>query len=122
MVLAPLAAFVAALTAMAVFYGVNTSDRADTVQSWSCRWEDVFMTAGPHFGTLCKQSRAGLYLSVLLVPLELVAFAAAGYQLLLERNASEPVMIGFAPRLERQGEKEGQAHGSPVPSSVRTLA
>lgn len=44
------------------------------------------MDVRPHFGTLCKQSKAGLALSVLLVPLEAVVLAVAAYQSVLERQ------------------------------------
>lgn len=63
------------------------------------------MAARPHFETLCKQSRAGLYLAVLLVPLEVLVVGLALAQAVLERNA------GPAPRQGRSKER------SPTPSS-----
>ncbi|ROT40338.1 hypothetical protein SODALDRAFT_330049 [Sodiomyces alkalinus F11] len=96
LVLAPLAALVASLTVMAFFYGVGVSDKADTVQSWSCRWEDRFMTARPHFGTLCRQSLAALYLAALLVPIEAAILTLTAYQAVLERNVRvhTPIAVG----------------------------
>lgn len=61
------------------------------------------MSARPHFGTLCNESRTALYLSVILVPVELVVLTVAGYQSMLERKS-----IGARPF---------RKSGSPVPSS-----
>ena len=85
---APFLGFVAALIAMAYFYAVNASNTDDTLQSWSCRWTSVQMTQQPHFGTLCRQSKAGLYLAVLLIPIEGIVFAIAAFQFSVEKSAS----------------------------------
>ncbi|KAH6890372.1 hypothetical protein B0T10DRAFT_317249 [Thelonectria olida] len=84
--LTPAVAFVAAITGMAFFYTVNASTTDDSFQSWTCRWKDVTMTTQPHFGTLCKQSKAGLGLMVFLVPLQVIILGVAGYQTLLQRQ------------------------------------
>lgn len=73
---------------MAFFYAINASTTVDTFQSWTCRWKQVRMKAQPRFGTLCRQSEAGLILAVLLVPLELFVLATAFFQVFLERRAS----------------------------------
>ncbi|KND92659.1 hypothetical protein TOPH_02495 [Tolypocladium ophioglossoides CBS 100239] len=83
---APVVGFIAALVAMAFFYAINASTTIDTFQSWTCRWKQVNMTAQPHFGTLCRQSKVGLILAVLLVPLELFVLATACFQVFLERK------------------------------------
>lgn len=83
---------------------MGADEGRDTLESWSCRWQDVFMTARPHFGTLCKQSRAGAYLSVLLIPVEVLALGVAGWQGVLERK------VEFVPRQEKRREES-------VPSS-----
>ncbi|KAH0495777.1 hypothetical protein TgHK011_009308 [Trichoderma gracile] len=85
---APAISFVASLVAMSLFYAVNASTTVDSLQSWSCRWKDVPMRTQPHFGTLCRQSEAGVALSVLLVPLEAAILAVAGYQVVLERQVA----------------------------------
>ncbi|OTA07886.1 tryptophanyl-tRNA synthetase [Trichoderma parareesei] len=85
---APAIGFVASLVAMSLFYAVNASTTVDSLQSWSCRWKDVPMRTQPHFGTLCRQSEAGVALSVMLVPLEAAILAVAGYQVVLERQAA----------------------------------
>lgn len=46
------------------------------------------MMAQPHFGTLCTQSRVGMALSILLVPLEALIVGIAGYQVMLQRQVS----------------------------------
>lgn len=82
----------ASVIAVVVVYGISVSDKADTVQSWSCRWDDRFMVTRPHFGTLCKQSLAVLYLVTLLVPIEAANLVLASYQAVLERNAPTNTM------------------------------
>lgn len=86
---APAIGFIASLVAMSLFYAVNTSSTVDSLQSWTCRWTDVPTTAQPHFGALCKQSQAGVILSVLLVPIEAAILGMAGYQAILERKATK---------------------------------
>lgn len=100
---APFVGFTAVMISMIFFYAVNTSATNDTLQSWSCQWGFASMGAKPHFGTLCNESRVALYLSVILVPVELIVFTVAGYQSILERKA-----IGFIP---------SHKTGSPVPSA-----
>ncbi|KAI8962483.1 hypothetical protein F5Y11DRAFT_191564 [Daldinia sp. FL1419] len=100
---APFVGFTAVMISMIFFYAVNTSATYDTLQSWSCQWGFASMGAKPHFGTLCNESRAALYLSVILVPVELIVFTVAGYQSMLERKA-----LGFIP---------SHKTGSPVPSA-----
>lgn len=46
------------------------------------------MTAQPYFGTLCRESKTALYLSVMMVPVEAVVLSLAGYQLMLEKRAA----------------------------------
>jgi hypothetical protein len=93
---APLVGLAAALIAIIFFYTVNASDSVDTFLSWTCRWTSVPMTQQPHWNTLCSQSRAGLYLSILLIPVEAVALGLAGYQLKVEKytNAYENARKG----------------------------
>ncbi|KAI0847877.1 hypothetical protein F5Y00DRAFT_106596 [Daldinia vernicosa] len=100
---APFVGFTAVMIGMIFFYAVNTSATNDTLQSWSCQWGFASMGAKPHFGTLCNESRVALYLSVILVPVELIVFTIAGYQSILEKKA-----LGFIP---------SHKTGSPVPSA-----
>ncbi|KAL0931681.1 uncharacterized protein CTRU02_212634 [Colletotrichum truncatum] len=108
---APAIGLVAAVIAMSFFYGINASTTVDTLQSWSCRWSDVVMMTRPHFGTLCKQSKAGLYLSILLIPVEAIILGAGAYQIILEKNLSRASGVV-------QGRRKS---GSPAPSSVRDI-
>ncbi|OTB00103.1 hypothetical protein M426DRAFT_324515 [Hypoxylon sp. CI-4A] len=100
---APFVGFTAVMISMIFFYAVNTSNTDDTLQSWSCHWKQASMTAKPHFGTLCNESRTALYLSVALVPVELIVFTVAGFQSILERNSAR---VMPSPK-----------SGSPVPSA-----
>jgi hypothetical protein len=88
---APAVSFIVALVAMALFYGADTSDKTHTIQSWTCRWRDVAMLTQPYFGTLCQQSKAGLALAVLLVPLEAVVLGVAVFQLFVQKTLDEMV-------------------------------
>lgn len=84
---APVIGLIAAIVAISVFYAVNTSTTADTMQSWTCRWKAVVMMLPPHFSTLCNESRAGLYMAILLIPLEVLIVGMAGWQFVVERQA-----------------------------------
>jgi len=72
---------IAAIIAISFFYTVNASTEVDTVQSWSCQWRDVAMTMRPHFGTLCRQSQAGIGLAVALVPIQVIILGVAAGEL-----------------------------------------
>ncbi|KAL7626330.1 hypothetical protein AAE478_003102 [Parahypoxylon ruwenzoriense] len=85
---APFIGFIAAMISMIFFYAVNASNSNDTLQSWSCQWGFAGMSMKPHFRTLCDESRTALYLSVVLVPVELAVLTVAGYQMILERKSS----------------------------------
>ncbi|KAF4987511.1 hypothetical protein FGRMN_10326 [Fusarium graminum] len=98
----PAIALMAAIIAMSFFYGVNASMTDDSLQSWTCRWKDVTMNVQPHFGTLCKQSKAGVGLSVMLVPVEAIILGLAAYQFTLER------------RLNSSARGPGRKTGSPT--------
>jgi hypothetical protein len=83
--LAPLIGLAGALVAVVFYYAVNASDVSDSFLSWTCRWRDVPMSQAPHWGTLCQQGHAGLYLAILLIPVEVVALALAVFQMKVER-------------------------------------
>lgn len=85
---APFVGLVAAVIAVVYFYVVNASTTEDTLLSWTCRWKDVSMSQQPHFTTLCKESWAGLYLAILLIPVESIIFCVAAWQLKVERHMS----------------------------------
>jgi hypothetical protein len=90
---APLIGFINALVAMAHFYAVDSSSSVDTLMSWSCRWRHVPMIQEPHFGPLCQQSKAGLVLVVVLVPLQLVVVAMAAHQVVLDKRLAQKTVF-----------------------------
>lgn len=71
--------------AVIFYYAVNASATADTLVSWTCRWRDIPMARQPHWDTLCRQGRAGLYLAVVLIPVEAIALGLAAVQMRAER-------------------------------------
>ncbi|KAI0166622.1 hypothetical protein GGR57DRAFT_447326 [Xylariaceae sp. FL1272] len=95
----PFIGFVAALVGLTFFFAVNASNSVDTLQSWTCQWSYANMNMQPHFSTLCSQSKTALYLSVILVPVELIALSVAGVELFLERRAYEPTRKTSSPAL-----------------------
>jgi hypothetical protein len=95
--IAPLAGLIAAIVATSFFYSINASDTVDTLQSWSCRWSEVPMSMEPYFGTLCRQSQAGLYMIIALIPLHLITLGLATW--------------GFWK--EKKGDREERGKGSP---------
>ncbi|KAL2202033.1 hypothetical protein CC79DRAFT_1326229 [Sarocladium strictum] len=102
--LAPTVSFTLALIATIFHFAVSASKEVDTVESWSCRWRHAVMIQEPHFGTLCKQSRAGVGLVVALVPLEVVVAFVTVCQIVLAKT-----LRGNVEGARRKG-------GSPVPS------
>ncbi|TQN74934.1 hypothetical protein CSHISOI_00500 [Colletotrichum shisoi] len=107
----PAVGLIASIIAVSFFYSINASITVDTLQSWSCRWSEVAMLTRPHFGTLCKQSKVGLYLSVLIIPIEVIILGAGAYLMILERNVNRTSRVA----------RERRKSGSPVPSSVRDI-
>lgn len=85
--LAPLASLIAALVATSFFYSINTSDTVDTLQSWTCRWVDVPMTRAPYWNVLCKESKAALYMSITMIPLQLIIVGLAGFAIFADKKA-----------------------------------
>jgi hypothetical protein len=81
----PLLSFIAALVAISVYYAADASGAQDTALSWTCRWRDIPMSQEPRWGPLCAQSRAALYLAVMLVPLEAGALAVAAVSVKVQK-------------------------------------
>jgi hypothetical protein len=57
------------------------------------------MDTKPHWGTLCKESKAALYLTVMLIPLEVLVLTAAAWgafaekkQLVVHERKGSPAM------------------------------
>jgi len=88
--LAPTVCLIAALVGTSFFYGVNRSNTSYSLQAWTCQWSAVSINVKPHWGTLCKESKVALYLSVILIPAEVLVLASAAYGAFLEKK--QPVV------------------------------
>jgi hypothetical protein len=86
---APLVGLVAALVAVIFFYAVNASEEVDTFLSWTCRWKAVPMATQPRWDTLCAQSWTGVYMAVLLIPVEAAALGMAVWCRKAEKEVDE---------------------------------
>ncbi|TVY83264.1 hypothetical protein LSUE1_G002159 [Lachnellula suecica] len=84
--LAPAVCLIAGLIGTSFFYGVNSSNSVSTLQSWSCQWSAVSMDTKPHWGTLCKESKAALYLTVMLIPLEALILGTVAFGAFVEKK------------------------------------
>jgi hypothetical protein len=87
-----LTGLIAALVATSFFYSINTSNTVDTLQSWTCRWNNVPMTTSPHWDILCKESEAALYMSIAMIPLQLIILGLAGFSYIADKKA--PFVVG----------------------------
>jgi len=79
-ILTPAITLILAIVSVAFFYAINASTTTESIQSWSCRWENIDMPVEPHFDALCKESETSLYMSIIMIPLQLIvlSLAAAG--------------------------------------------
>lgn len=75
--LIPAVCLIAGLVGTSFFYGVNSSKTDYSLQAWSCQWSSVDMNIKPHWGQLCKESKAALYLMVMIIPLEVLVLMTA---------------------------------------------
>jgi len=70
--LAPTISLIAGLIGTSFFYGINASSTTFSLQSWSCQWTDLDMNVKPHWNMLCKESKVALYLTVMMIPLQVL--------------------------------------------------
>jgi len=75
--LAPIAGLITSIVAIGLQYHINGSSSTSTLQSWSCQWQAVSISS-PNFNMICKETKASLYLTVILIPLEITALGLAG--------------------------------------------
>jgi len=61
------------IIAVGIFYNADRSDTTWTYKSWSCQWKDAAMSSAPHWNTMCTENKAALYLTILLLPVELLS-------------------------------------------------
>lgn len=85
---APLFCLIAGLIGTSFFYGVNASNTNFSLHGWSCQWSSVDMNIQPHWSTLCKESKAALYLTVMMIPLEVIALGAVAVESFLQKKIS----------------------------------
>jgi len=83
---APTLCLIAGLIGTSFYYGVNTSSTQYSLQAWSCRWSPIDMDTKPHWSTLCKESKTGLYLSVMIIPLEILILGTAVFGARFEKK------------------------------------
>ncbi|KAI9740771.1 MAG: hypothetical protein M1818_004736 [Claussenomyces sp. TS43310] len=102
--LAPIASLIAAIVATSLFYAVNASTTVDTLQSWSCSWAKVSMSNEPHFSALCKQSKTALYLTIAIIPLQVIVLGLAAIRTVAENKAIAAAEIDIE---ERKGSPDG---------------
>jgi len=84
--LAPTLGLIAGLIGISFFYGVNSSNTVSSLQSWSCQWSAISMDVKPHWGTLCKESKAALYLTIMLIPLEVLILGTVAFGAFVEKK------------------------------------
>jgi len=84
--LIPTVCLIAGLIGTSFFYGVNTSNTTYSLQAWSCQWSSVDMSIKPHWGQLCKESKAALYLMVMIIPLEVLVLGTAAWGVFTEKK------------------------------------
>jgi hypothetical protein len=90
---------IAGLIGTSFYYGVNRSNNNFSLQTWTCQWSYVSMTSAPYWGTLCKESKVALYLTVMIIPLEILVLGSAAWvsfaekkQLVVRERKGSPAM------------------------------
>ncbi|TVY21818.1 hypothetical protein LARI1_G000236 [Lachnellula arida] len=84
--LAPTVCLIAGLVGTSFFYGVNSSNSVSSLQSWSCQWSSINMSVKPYWSTLCKESKVALYLTVMLIPLEVIILGTVAFGAFVEKK------------------------------------
>ncbi|RFU26213.1 hypothetical protein B7463_g10117, partial [Scytalidium lignicola] len=97
MFVAPTINLIAGIIGTSFFYGVNNSSSTYSLHSWTCQWSDINMNVKPHWGTLCKESKASVYLMVMIIPLEVLVLSTAVFSVMTQKKNQQE----FVP--ERKG-------------------
>ncbi|CZT50448.1 uncharacterized protein RSE6_11431 [Rhynchosporium secalis] len=84
--LSPTVSLVVSLVATSFFYGVNASETNHSLQSWSCQWASIDMDVQPHWSTLCKESKTALYLTVVIIPLQVIVLGTVAWSALAQKK------------------------------------
>jgi hypothetical protein len=90
--IAPTVGLIAGLVGTSFFYGVNASNTTSSLQSWSCQWSAIDMNMKPHFRTLCKESKAALYLMVMMIPLQVIVMSTLAIGAIIEKKQQHVVV------------------------------
>jgi len=85
--LAPAIGLITSIVATALQYHINQTSSSSTLQTWACQWQSVSMSS-PNFNVICKETRVALYMTVTLIPLEVVILGLVGTKIVLAKKAS----------------------------------
>lgn len=88
---APVLCLVAGLIGTSFFYGVNTSNTNFSLHGWSCQWSSVDMDIQPKWNSLCRESKAALYLTVMMIPLQVIVLSMVVVESSLHKKTTRVV-------------------------------
>jgi len=88
---APIICLIAGIIGTSFFYGVNASTTEFSLQAWSCQWANINMSTEPSFKMLCRESEAALYLTVMIIPLEVLVLGTVAVNFLAAKK--QPVVL-----------------------------
>lgn len=86
--LAPLVCLVAGLIGTSFFYGVNASSSTFSLHGWSCQWSSLDMNVEPHWNMLCRESKVALYLTVMMIPIQVVVLGTVAAEAFFQKKTS----------------------------------
>jgi hypothetical protein len=116
---------IAGLIGTSFYYGINRSNTVFSLQAWTCQWSNVPMTQSPHWGALCKESKTALYLTVMIIPLEVLVLGFSAYvssaekkQLVIRERKGSPAMSWEVHAKTVTWEIYMMGHGKGVPELV----
>lgn len=84
----PVINLIAGLTGTSFFYGVNASSTTNSLHSWSCQWSSIDMNMQPYWGTLCKESKVALYLTIVLIPLQVIILGTVAFESFVSKKTA----------------------------------
>ncbi|PQE02907.1 hypothetical protein CJF31_00002712 [Rutstroemia sp. NJR-2017a BVV2] len=81
-----LISLVVAIVSTSLFYNLNASNATWSLKSWSCQWSNINTTSAPHWNTLCQESKAGIYLGIMIIPLEVYVCGLSAWIMYKEKR------------------------------------
>ncbi|KAM3068859.1 hypothetical protein ACMFMG_011022 [Clarireedia jacksonii] len=84
--LPPVISLVVAIVSTSLFYNLDASNATWSLKSWSCQWSNITTTSAPHWNTLCQESKAGIYLGIMVIPLEVYVCALSAWIIYKEKR------------------------------------